>query len=43
MLYFSVLTDVAVIDSSSIIGQTELGSSDSGDFLLIYDTHHEAI
>ena len=37
-VFLGVLTDVAVIDSGSITNQTELGSSDSGDFLLIYDT-----
>ena len=38
LVFLGVLTDVAVIDSGSITNQTELGSSDSGDFLLIYDT-----
>ena len=38
LVFLGVLTDVAVVDSGSITNQTELGSSDSGDFLLIYDT-----
>ena len=33
-----MLTDVAVIDSGSITNQTELGSTDNGDLLLVYDT-----
>ena len=38
LVFLGVLTDVAVIDSGSITNQTELGSTDNGDLLLVYDT-----
>ena len=37
-VFLGVLTDVAVIDSGSITNQTELGSTDNGDLLLVFDT-----
>ena len=38
LVFLGVQTDVAVIDSGSITNQTELGSTDNGDLLLVYDT-----
>ena len=38
LIFLGVLTDVAVIDSGSITNQTELGSTDNGDLLLVFDT-----
>ena len=38
VVFLGVQTDVAVVDSSSITGQTELAESANGDLLLIYDT-----
>lgn len=38
LIFLGVQTDVAVIDSGSITNQTELGSTDNGDLLLVYDT-----
>jgi len=38
LIFLGVQTDVAVIDSGSITNQTELGSTESGDLLLVYDT-----
>ena len=38
LVFLGVTADVAVIDSGSITNQTELGSTDNGDLLLVYDT-----
>ena len=38
LVFLGVTADVAVIDSGSITNQTELGSTDNGDLLLVFDT-----
>lgn len=38
LVFLGVTADVAVIDSGSITNQTELGSTDTGDLLLVFDT-----
>ena len=37
LVFLGVTADVAVIDSGSITNQTELGSTDNGDLLLVFD------